>query len=254
VLVDEAKGRTVLVTGAGRNIGRAIALAFAKAGANVAINVRQNIDEGNAVVADAGRLGAEAMVVVGDVGDPETDDRLVASVVRRFGPVDVLVNNAAVRPKQPLLSISVADWNRVLASNLSGPFYLARLVLAPMAERGYGRIINIGGPDGQAGMRDRAHNVAAKAGIIGLTKAIAIEFGSEGITANVVVPGITDTSRDPATHPSWPPSADQLRERLPIPRLGLPGEIADACVFLASDQASYITGQTLHVSGGFYMP
>jgi 3-oxoacyl-[acyl-carrier protein] reductase len=106
--VDQAERRTVLVTGAGRNIGRAIALAFAAAGDNVAINVRKNTDEGNAVMAEVGRLGAEAMVVVGDVGDPETDDRLVASVVERFGPVDVLVNNAAVRPKQPLLSISEA--------------------------------------------------------------------------------------------------------------------------------------------------
>lgn len=246
--------RTVLVTGAGRNIGRAIALAFAKTGAHVAINVHRNLDEAGEVVARVEGLGAEAMVVAGDVGDPNVDEAMVAAVRQRFGAIDVLVNNAAARPKQPLLSISVADWDRVLASNLSAPFYLSRLVLAQMAERHFGRIINIGGPDGQAGMRDRAHNVTAKAGLIGLTKAIAIEFGASGITANVVVPGITDTTRDPATHPSWPPSAEQLRDRLPIPRLGRPEEIADACTFLASDQAGYITGQTLHVSGGFYMP
>jgi 3-oxoacyl-[acyl-carrier protein] reductase len=246
--------RNVLVTGAGRNIGRAIAIAFARDGNNVAINVRRNVADAASVAREVAAHGVEAIVVPGDVGEPAECDRLMDSVVERLGPVDVLVNNAAIRPRQPFLSISIDDWNRVLATNLSAAFYLARLVLPGMATRGRGSIIAIGGPDGQLGMRNRAHNVACKAGLVGLTKAIAIEFGEHGVTANVVVPGITDTSRDPETHPNWPPSAETLRDRLFIPRLGKPGEIADACVFLASDRARYITGQTLHVSGGFLTP
>jgi 3-oxoacyl-[acyl-carrier protein] reductase len=133
-------------------------------------------------------------------------------------------------------------------------FYLSRLVLPGMVERRWGRIINIGGPDGQSGAPFRAHNVTCKAGLIGLVKSISIEFAHAGITANVVVPGMMDTTRSPIDYPGWPPSQQTIASRVPTARLGTSDEVAFACRFLASHAAAYITGQTLHVNGGMYMP
>jgi NAD(P)-dependent dehydrogenase (short-subunit alcohol dehydrogenase family) len=246
--------RTALVTGGGRNIGRAICLALADAGLDVAVVAGRNVDEAEQVAEEVRSRGVSAAAFGVDLGDPDDVETLVGKVTAALGPVDVLVANAARRPHQSLTEISVNDWDSVLAANLSSTFYFGRLVLPGMAERNFGRMIAIGGPDGQRGAANRAHNVAAKAGLIGLMKAVAIEFGPLGVTANVVVPGITDTTRDPKDYPHWPFSQDQLKQRLHIPRLGRAEEVADACAFLASDNASYITGQTLHVSGGYYMP
>ncbi len=246
-------GKTALVTGAGRNIGRAIALAMAGAGANVVVNYRSNRDEGESVAAEARELGVEAVAIKADVGEPDAVGEMGREAIDRFGAVDILVNNAAVRHRQNFLSITPEEWDRVIASNLSGAFYCTRTVVPSMLERGSGRIINISGTDGFQGRAVRAHNVASKGGLAGFTKAIAVEFGHRGITSNVVVPGIMDTSRDPEHYPDWPPTRDTL-DRLPVPRMGLPDEVARVCVFLASDDSSYITGQTIHVSGGWYMP
>jgi 3-oxoacyl-[acyl-carrier protein] reductase len=247
-------GRTVIVTGAGRNIGRAIALAFGDAGCNVVVNARSNRDEASEVVDSVNAGPGKAVYVLGDVGDADFDEELVRTAVDRFGTVDCLINNAGRRRLQPLLDITPDDWDTILRSNLSAMFYLSRLVLPGMVERRWGRIINIGGPDGQSGAPFRAHNVTCKAGLIGLVKAISIEFAHAGITANVVVPGMMDTTRSPIDYPGWPPSQQTIASRVPTARLGTSDEVAFACRFLASHAAAYITGQTLHVNGGMYMP
>jgi 3-oxoacyl-[acyl-carrier protein] reductase len=251
---DGLAGRTVIVTGAGRNIGRAIALTFGDAGCNVVVNARSNRDEATEVVDRVNAGPGKAVVVLGDVGDAGFDEELVRTAVDRFGGVDILINNAGRRRLQPLLDITPEDWDTILRSNLSAMFYLSRLVLPGMVERRWGRIINIGGPDGQSGSPYRAHNVTCKAGLIGLVKAISIEFAHAGVTANVVVPGMMDTTRSPIDYPGWPPSQHTIASRVPTARLGTSDEVAYACRFLASQAAAYITGQTLHVNGGMYMP
>jgi 3-oxoacyl-[acyl-carrier protein] reductase len=247
-------GRTVIVTGAGRNIGRAIALAFGDAGCNVVVNARSNTDEATEVVDSVNAGPGKAVSVLGDVGDADFDAELVRTAVDRFGSVDILINNAGRRRLQSLLDITPEDWDTILRSNLSAMFYLSRLVLPGMVERRWGRIINIGGPDGQSGAPYRAHNVTCKAGLIGLVKSISIEFAHAGVTANVVVPGMMDTTRSPIDYPGWPPSQHTIASRVPTARLGTSDEVAYACRFLASQAAAYITGQTLHVNGGMYMP
>jgi 3-oxoacyl-[acyl-carrier protein] reductase len=253
-MTKEFEGRTALITGGAQNLGSAIALGFARRGANVVINTHRNREAAEAVAEEARSHGGGAMVAVGDIADPEFDAGMVADAEAEFGGVDYLINNAAIRKLQPLLSITPADWDRTLAINLSSAFYLSRAVLPRMIEHGFGRIINIGGPDGLTGHPNRAHNVAAKAGLVGLTKAISVEYGREGVTANLVTPGMMDTTRNPVDYPDWPPSQEQLEGELDIPRLGEPIEVADACIFFALESSAYITGQEVHVNGGRVKP
>ena len=250
---SELAGRTALVTGSGRNIGRAIALRLAQAGADLAVHAFTHPEQAERVAGEIAELGVRSLALRADLSDSGECRRLVESVQERFGALDVLVNNAAARPRQDFLSITPEDWERVIGSNLSAAFHSAQAALPAMLERGFGRIVNIGGPDGMRPLALRAHNVACKAGLVGLTKAIALEFGARGITANVVVPGITDTTRGEG-YPGWPPSSKLLERELSIPRLGRSEEIAEACWFLCTPGASYVTGQTLHVNGGYYMP
>src|SRR3954452_14319979 len=224
--LEGLSGRTVLVTGAGRNIGRAIALAFGDAGANVGVHARSNRQEADSVVKEVNATKGQAIAVLGDVGDAVFDEHMVKTAIDEFGSVDVLVNNAGRRRRQALLDITPDDSDTILRSNLSAMFYLSRLVLPGMAERRWGRIINIGGPDGQSGSPYRAHNVTCKAGLIGLVKAITIEFAHAGITANVVVPGMMDTTRSAVDYPGWPPSPHTVANRVPSARLGQSDEVA----------------------------
>jgi 3-oxoacyl-[acyl-carrier protein] reductase len=253
--MNEFANKTALVTGAGRNIGRAIALAFADAGSNVGIIVHKNQAEAESVAEEVRKRGVRAAVAVGDIGDATADERMVATIVKELGDIDYLVNNAARRPMQSFLDISLDDWNGIIASNLSSIFYLSRLVLPSMVKRGFGRIITIGGPDGVVGFPNRAHNVTAKAGLIGLTKAIALEFGDKGITANIVMPGPMDTTRDPKHYPFWgeiKSSLVRMREEgwISIPRLGTCEELAHAVMFLAAEKSAYLTMQQIYVTGG----
>lgn len=250
--VADLEGRVALVTGSAQNIGRAIAIEMARAGADVVVHARTRRAEADEVVREIAGLGRRAVLVTGDISDPAQVAALVDEAVATLGPIDILVNNASIRPKQPILTVTPADWDRVIRTSLSAPFYLASCVLPGMMGRGWGRVINLGGPDGQHPMADRVHGCAAKAGLIGMTKAMALECGRAGVTANVVAPGITNTRRADG-YEGWPP-AQAILDRVPVPRMGEAVEIADACVFLASDAAAYITGQTLHVGGGFYMP
>lgn len=245
-------GRTAIVTGSGRNIGRAIALALAARGAAVVVNGHRDAQAVDAVVREIERSGGRALGVMADVSQHEQVAELVRKAVAHFGSADIAVSNVAMRRKQPFLGISLADWDEVLATNLSAAFYMARNVIPHMRSRRWGRIIHISGFDGFWGqVTERAHNITCKAGLHGLTKALAREFGPEGITVNSVVPGAIDTERD------WSQYSHQPRERLegeiPIGRLGKVEEVAAACLFLCAETGGFTSGQAIHVNGGHYM-
>jgi NAD(P)-dependent dehydrogenase (short-subunit alcohol dehydrogenase family) len=245
-------GRTALVTGSGRNIGRAIALALGAQGARVVVNGHTDRAAVDAVVDELRAAGAEAIGVMADVGDDAEVERLVRAAQQRFGALDIVVSNVGIRRKQAFLDITPGDWDEVLRTNLGAAFYLARHAIPGMKARRWGRIVLISGFDGFWGqVTERAHNVTAKAGLHGLAMALAREFGPDGITANTVAPGAIDTVRD------WSQYTHQQRERLqaeiPLGRYGRPDEVAAACELLCSERGGFISGQVLHVNGGHYM-
>jgi 3-oxoacyl-[acyl-carrier protein] reductase len=246
---NELDGRVAIVTGASRNIGRAIALALAEAGAAVAVNGRANLEAAEAVVREIEAGGGKAIAVIADVTEEAAVERMAAATAERFGRIDILVNNAAGRPEQSLEETTLADWRGVLATILDGAFLTVKAALPWLKASGAGAVINIGGVSGHVGTSHRAHVVTAKAGLIGLTKALAHELAGHGITANCVVPGLIATARDPKAQLPHHHSVS----RTLTGRLGTPEEIAAAVRFLAGPQARYITGQTLHVNGGVYL-
>jgi 3-oxoacyl-[acyl-carrier protein] reductase len=242
-------GRVAVVTGAGRNIGRAIALALADAGAGVAVNGLSNAEAVDGVVREIEARGGAAVAAMADVAEEAAVARMISAAVERFGRIDVVVNNAAGRPEQPLEAMTLADWHGVLATVLDGAFLVAKAALPHLRRSGAGAIVNIGGVSGHIGTRHRAHVVTAKAGLIGLTKALAHDLAADGITVNCVVPGLIATARDPSRQLPHHHSVS----RTLAGRLGTPDDIADMVRFLAGPQARYITGQTLHVNGGMYL-
>lgn len=243
--------RVALITGSGRNIGRAIALQLAADGVDIVVNVRQKREEGDEVAEAVRALGARAAVVMADVRDEEAVRGMFETARAELGPVSILVNNAAIRNERPIEELDLEEWHRVTGIILDGSFLCSRAAVAHMRELGSGRIINIIGMSGQAGGSDRVHVVTAKAGLIGLTKALAVELGPDGITVNAVSPGMMDTTRDPASA-SARPKHHSMRV-VPLARRGLPAEVAATVGFLASPSASYITGQTVNVNGGAYI-
>jgi 3-oxoacyl-[acyl-carrier protein] reductase len=245
----ELAGRVAVVTGAGRNIGRAIALALADAGASVVVNGLSNAEAVDGVVREIEALGGKALPAIADVADEAAVSAMIAAAAQRFGRIDVVVNNAAGRPEQPFEAMSLADWRGVLATILDGTFLVAKAALPHLKQSGAGAIVNIGGVSGHIGTRHRAHVVTAKAGLIGLTKALAHDLAADAITVNCVVPGLIDTARDPNRQLPHHHSVS----RTLTGRLGTPDDIAAAVRFLAGPQARYITGQTLHVNGGMYL-
>ncbi|MCW2780322.1 MAG: beta-ketoacyl-ACP reductase [Marmoricola sp.] len=249
-LSSQPEKRVALVTGAGRNIGRAIALDFARVGLAVAVNSRSNRTEGEAVVREIEAMGGRAMYVQADVGVPEEAVDAARLVEKELGPVDVLVNNAAVRPHTPFLETSLEEWNWVIGVGLTGPFVLTQAVVPGMIQNGAGLVINIGGRDGHVGMAKRIHGSSVKAGLMGLTKSLALELGPDNIRVNLVVPSFIDTSRPKEWYPNW--EADSRLDKIPLRRLGRSEDIARACTYLLD--AEYVTGQTLHVNGGIIMP
>jgi len=245
----ELAGRVAVVTGAGRNIGRAIALALAEGGASVAVNGRQNRANVDAVVGEIVANGGDAMAAMADVSDEAAIERMIAAVAERLGRIDILVNNAAGRPENPIGAMSFADWRAVVGTILDGAFLTVKAALPHLKKSGAGAIVNIGGMSAHIGTRHRAHVVAAKAGLIGLTKALAHDLADERITANCVAPGLIDTVREPgAKLPAHHQSSKTL-----VGRFGMPQEVAAAVRFLAGPHARYITGQTLHVNGGAFL-
>jgi len=246
---NELDGRVAIVTGAGRNIGRAIALALAEAGAAVTVNGRSNREAVEAVVREIEAAGGKALAVMADVADEAAVERMTQATAERFGRVDILVNNAAGRPEQSLDEMTLADWRGVMATILDGSFLTVKAALPLLQASGAGAVVNIGGVSGHAGAKQRVHVVTAKAGLVGLTRALAHELASHNVTANLVVPGLIATARDPAKRLP----AHHSVSRTLAGRLGTPEEIAAAVRFLAGPQARYITGQTLHVNGGVYL-
>jgi 3-oxoacyl-[acyl-carrier protein] reductase len=238
--MKELEGRVALITGAGRNIGRAIALELAAAGARVVVNAKTSKGEIDAVAAETGGLA-----VLADVTDEAAVARMVEQALARFGRLDILVNNAALRAVEPLEAISLARWREVTGVILDGAWICTRSCLAGLARSPFASIVNIGGMSAHTGAAGRPHVVAAKAGLVGLTRALAHDLAPQGVTVNCVVPGLIETKRTSA-------SAHGGRDSL-LGRRGTPEEVAAAVRFLAGPGARYITGQTLHVNGGGFL-
>ncbi|WP_252393341.1 3-oxoacyl-[acyl-carrier-protein] reductase [Brockia lithotrophica] len=239
--------RVALVTGASRGIGRAIALELARGGARVLVVYRGRRDAAEAVVEAIRGLGSEALAEQGDVSRPEEADRLVSLALERFGRLDILVNNAGITRDNLLLRMKDEEWEEVIRTNLSGPFYLMRAAAKHMVRARRGRIVNIASVVGLVGNPGQANYAAAKAGLIGLTKAAAKELASRGITVNAVAPGYIQTDMTE----SLPEAAKEALLRLiPTGRFGSPEDVARAVRFLAGDDAAYITGHVLVVDGG----
>jgi len=245
--MSELTGRVALVTGAAKNIGRAIALELAEAGAGVAVLTRSDAQAADVVVEEARRRGVEAEAYLADVTDEAAVEQVVAAIVARFGGLDVVVNNAAIRSEVPFGEMSFQQWRRVVAVTLDGAFLCARAALPHLAATGAGAIINIGGLTAYTGAKHRAHVVAAKAGLDGLTKALAVELAPQGITVNLVAPGLIDTERSSAL-----PDHHQTHATL-VGRRGMPDEVAGLVRYLAGPTARYVVGQTIHVNGGAYL-
>lgn len=239
--------RTALITGAGRNIGRACALGLAQDGFNVVINGAKNRDACEAVAAEARQHGVDALVAMGDVGVGGEAKRMAALALSRFDTIDVLVNNAAIRPNRPFLETDEAQWHRVLAVDLDAAFWLAQACLPGMIAKGWGRIINFAGMNAIHGHAGRAPVSVAKHGAWGLAKALAVEFGPKGITSNIVSPGPIQGERD---DPEAARMIAATAARVPVGRMGTPVEVAAAVRLLASDQGAFINGQMIQVNGG----
>ncbi|MBI4312519.1 MAG: 3-oxoacyl-ACP reductase FabG [Chloroflexi bacterium] len=245
-------GHTALVTGAGRNIGRAIALAFAREGANVVVNARSNRQEAEDVAREARAMGAQAIAALADVSDPAQVQALAEQALGAFGTVDILVNNAAVRPGRPFTDLDYAEWRRIIGIDLDGAFLCTKAFVPGMIAQQWGRIINLAGMMAYEGHAGYTPVSAAKMGLVGLTRSLAVELAPHNILVNCVSPGTIDTA-NPQTDAMTPQqragAAAQRAARVPLGRLGTPEEIAAVCVFLASEGGGYISGQTIHVNG-----
>jgi NAD(P)-dependent dehydrogenase (short-subunit alcohol dehydrogenase family) len=245
------EGKVAVVSGSGRNIGRSIAIELARVGAKVAVNGHHDTEALAGTVEQIEALGGKAIPVVADIAEPAQAERLVSTAREAFGSVDIIVCNAAIRPFQPLLSITNEDWDRVVDTNLKSAFVLARTAIPGMIEKRWGRFIQISGMDGFTGHTNRAHNVVCKAGLHALAKCIGQEFGSSGITANTVAPGWIDTERDWSQYPNV--NYEEEVKKIAVRRIGTVTDIAAACVYLASDAGGYISGQVIHANGGWHM-
>ena len=248
-MVDRLKGKVAVVTGSGRNIGRATVLKLAEEGANVVVNARSNKDEAESVVREARELGVDALAVLADVSNRDQVNSMMAQAMDHFGQIDILISNAAIRPHMPFTEVTQEDWESVRGVVLDGAFYCTHAVIPSMVKNQFGRLVFLAGDGAWNGSPERAHVSAAKMGLVGFARGLASEFGPQNIRVNVLAPGSIDTSR---ANPQWyaqvggPPTA----EGIPMGRKGHVNEIASAILFLVTDDGGYVTGQTLHVNGG----
>ena len=241
------ESKTAIITGATRGIGRGIAIKFAEQGANIAFTYNSSIDAANTLEAELNALGVKAKGYQSNAAEFDTAQELAKIVLAEFGSIDVLVNNAGITKDNLLMRISEEDFDKVIEVNLKSVFNLTKAVIRPMMKQRAGSIIHMSSVVGLKGNAGQANYAASKAGILGFSKSIALELGSRNIRSNVIAPGFIETEMtgklDEAVVQGW-------RDAIPLKRGGTPEDIANACVFLASDMSSYITGQTLSVDGG----
>ena len=239
--------KTAIITGATRGIGRGIAVEFAKQGANVAFTFSSSVDAANALEIELNALGIKAKGYQSNAAEFETAQELAKEILKEFGGIDVLVNNAGITKDNLLMRISEDDFDKVIDVNLKSVFNMTKAVIRPMMKQRSGSIINMSSVVGLKGNAGQSNYAASKSGILGFSKSVALELGSRNIRSNVIAPGFIETEMtgklDEATVQSW-------RDSIPLKRGGSPEDIANACVFLASNMSSYITGQTLSVDGG----
>jgi len=247
----QLKGKVALLTGAVRRNGRAMAQALAREGANIVINTRASKQEAESTVEELKALGVDAMAQLADITDEKAVDNMIEAVISRFGRLDILINNAANRAQSPFLDISYAQWHSIISIVLDGAFLCSRAALPHLVAAGGGRIVNIGGVSGHAGAIERAHVATAKAGLVGLTKALAVEFADKGVTVNCVVPGKIGGERPKSAGESPP----LVGGRGPlVGRMGTFEEVATIVLTLCLPTGAFVTGQAIHVNGGMYMP
>jgi len=245
-MASRFKNRVALVTGAAMGIGREIALQFANEGASLVLfDLSEKVHD---VVDEAKKLGVEALGVIGDVSRRVDVEKLVLEAVRVFGKIDILVNNAGIYPFKPFLEMSEDDWDRVINVNLKGTFLVTRQVAPLMVKQNYGRIINISSIAGLVGFPALTHYCASKAGIIGFTRALALELAPFNITVNAIAPGPIET---PGARAATPQGLEQIVKAIPVGRIGKPADVASVVLFLASEEASFITGSIIVVDGGY---
>lgn len=241
------KGKTALITGASKGIGRSIAMKFAEQGANVAFTYLSSIEQGQALESQLASKGVKAKGYRSDASDFAQAEKLINEVVADFGSLDILVNNAGITMDNLLLRMNEEAWDKVINVNLKSCFNTVKAATKPMMKQKSGSIINMTSVVGLKGNAGQANYSASKAGIIGFTKSVALELGSRGIRSNAIAPGFIETEMtgvlDPKTVQGW-------RDAIPLKRGGNPDDVADACVFLGSDMSSYITGQVIQVDGG----
>lgn len=241
------KGKTALITGASKGIGRSIAIKYAEQGANVAFTYLSSVEQGQALEAELASKGVKAKGFRSDASDYAQAEKLINDVVAEFGTLDVLINNAGITQDTLLLRMSEEQWDKVINVNLKSCFNTVKAATRPMMKQKAGSIINMTSVVGLKGNAGQANYAASKAGIIGFTKSVALELGSRGIRSNAIAPGFIETEMtavlDPKTVQSW-------RDAIPLKRGGRPEDVADACVFLGSDMSTYISGQVIQVDGG----
>jgi 3-oxoacyl-[acyl-carrier protein] reductase len=242
-------GRVALVTGSARNIGRAIAVALARSGAAVMVNARTSREEAEHVVAEIRAAGGRAAVRLADVSQPAQAADLVAATVAELGGLDILVNNASVRKERAFAELDYEQWREIVGVTLDGAYVCCHAALPHLVASGRGVVINIGGLSAHTGSAGRAHVVAAKAGLVGLTRALAHDLAPQGITVNCVAPGLIATARDSAAASP----AHHAKHKTLAGRNGEPEEVASLVRFLCGPEARYITGQVIHANGGAYL-
>lgn len=248
--MSNVEGKVALVTGASRGIGRSIALALASAGADVVVNYAGSETAAKETAEAIEAMGRRAITVQANVGKSDEAEQLVKTALEQFGRIDILVNNAGITRDNLIMRMKEEEFDQVIETNLKGVFNCLKSVTRPMMKQRSGRIINISSVVGVMGNPGQSNYVAAKAGVIGLTKASARELASRGITVNCVAPGFIETEMTDVLPEE---TRAELMKSIPLARLGAPEDVAKAVLFLASDDANYMTGQTLHVDGGMYM-